>query len=150
VVPLASTGDTAALRRYLRELLTKQGLANTPRADDLLTAVTEAATNAVKHAGNGEARIWLNGDNARVVVSDHGHGIQPTNLARATLETGYSSRATLGMGYALMLETVDRLALCTSDSGTSVLIDVNFRPRAANEERLLGRFVPSEAAGRPL
>ena len=75
-----------------------------------------------------------------VEIQDRGTGIAPAQLARATLEAGFSTRVSLGMGFHMMLQTVDTLALCTSDRGTTVLLQVSNRPRATDQESLLARY----------
>jgi anti-sigma regulatory factor (Ser/Thr protein kinase) len=145
VQPLARTEDATRFRRALRSLLAERGLDVVVRSDDALTAAMEAATNAVKHGRDGQARAWVGRDEVTVVVSDRGAGIQPQDLARATLEGGYSTAATLGMGYHLMLRTVDLMALSTSEAGTQVLLRVGGRA-AAPEQQFLDRFPRADAA----
>ena len=110
------------------------------RVADLCTSVTEAATNAIKHGNGGTSRVWVNAEGIAVEIQDRGTGIAPAQLARATLEAGYSTRVSLGMGFHMMLQTVDTLALCTSDRGTTVLLQVSNRPRATEQESLLARY----------
>lgn len=138
--PLVQTADATLFRRALRALLVGRGLDQVVRVDDILTAAMEAATNAVKHGRGGEARVWLGDGDVLVEVSDQGDGIQPHHLARATLEGGYSTEATLGMGYHLMLRMVDLLVLCTSESGTRVLLRVGGQILETPEQQLLDRF----------
>ena len=71
------------------------------RIDDLCTATTEAATNAVKHGSGGEATVWAIGDSVTVQIADNGAGIAPAHLARATLEQGFSTRVSLAWGFIL-------------------------------------------------
>ncbi|WP_165864151.1 DUF4118 domain-containing protein [Capsulimonas corticalis] len=137
---LGSAADAAHLRGDLRTHLEAQGMANRVRTDDLMTCVMEAATNAVKYGRGGEAAFWTAEDHVAVLITDRGDGIQPSDLARATLESGYSTRATLGMGYTLMLQTADLLALCTSDAGTSLLIRVGNQPLQTAQDEFLARY----------
>ena len=81
--------------------------------------------NAVTHGG-GVGTAWVSaGDDGtvQVRVEDHGAGIQMANLPRATLARGFSTKATLGHGLKLMLETIDRLYLLTGPTGTTVVIE---------------------------
>ena len=143
---LHEAGDASVFRHALRALVIEQGLAEAIRMDDLLTSVTEAATNAVKHGQAGEARVWLGGSEVSVLISDRGTGILPSDLARATLQHGYSSQATLGMGYALILQMADLVALATSEDGTDVLLRVGGVVPASAEEQFLDRFTLRLAA----
>jgi anti-sigma regulatory factor (Ser/Thr protein kinase) len=83
----------------------------------------------------------MDGDSIAVQITDKGTGIAPTHLARATLEQGYSTRVSLGMGFHLMLHTSDVLALSTTPQGTSILLRVGSSPRPSDEDALLARYV---------
>ncbi len=94
------------------------------RVGDLVIAVSEAGMNAIVHAGAGTA--WVSaGENGtvQVRVEDHGGGISMENLPRATLARGFSTKATLGHGIKMMLETADRLSLLTGPTGTIVVVE---------------------------
>jgi anti-sigma regulatory factor (Ser/Thr protein kinase) len=110
------------------------------RLDDICTAATEAATNAVKHGNGGTAHVWLEDNSVSVLIEDDGSGISPAQLARATLERGFSTRVSLGMGYYMMLEAVDSLALSTSPRGTSILLKVGTEERMSTEQNLLAHY----------
>lgn len=136
---LQETVDASTLRHAIQDLAAEAGL-DAGRVADLCTSVTEAATNAIKHGGGGTARVWADPGNIWVQIQDRGIGIAPAQLARATLEAGYSTRVSLGMGFHMMLQTADALALCTSDQGTTILLQVANRPRATEQEALLARY----------
>ena len=134
--------DSVAATR-LRQLV--HGAANgtsldAARLDDLLTATTEAATNAVKHGGGGRSTVWVTESCVTVLVEDNGRGIPADHLARATLEKGYSTLVSLGMGFHLMLECADSLSLSTGETGTAVMLEVSNRHRASDGEALLARY----------
>jgi anti-sigma regulatory factor (Ser/Thr protein kinase) len=139
-MPLQATADVSALRGAVHHLASEAGM-EPDRAADLSTSVTEAAANAIKHGNGGAARVWSEAGGIWVEIQDRGAGIAPAQLARATLEAGYSTRVSLGMGFHMMLQTADTLALCTSDRGTTVLLQVANRPRATDQESLLARYV---------
>ena len=113
---------------------------NPDRVDDLCTATTEAATNAVKHGSGGQATVWSVGDAVTVRIADNGCGIAPAHLARATLEQGFSTRVSLGMGFHLMLQSTDTLALCTDVHGTVVFLQVSNKSRPTDQESVLARY----------
>ena len=138
-LPLVLSQDASTLRHKLQGIACMRGM-EPGRVADLCTSVTEAATNAIKHGNGGSARVWANAEGLVVEVQDRGRGIAPAQLARATLEAGYSTRVSLGMGFHMMLQSVDTLALCTSDQGTTVLLQVSNRPRATEQEALLARY----------
>lgn len=123
--PLALTRVTIrTLRRQVDACCHDAGLP-TDRQNDLVTAVGEAAMNAVVHAGGGEGRVYNDPQRGtvQVWVTDRGHGIKEDALHRATLEKGFSSVGTLGHGFWMMLKTADRVYLLTSASGTTVVME---------------------------
>lgn len=93
------------------------------RCFDLVTAVSEAAMNAVVHAGGGEGQVFADADTIQVWVQDNGAGIDVAHLPRATLEKGYTTAGSLGHGMKMMLQTVDRISLLTGETGTTVVLE---------------------------
>ena len=130
--PLTPVGEAVALTREgglrdLRQMAKEaaQGAGHTEeRQYDLLTAVSEAGMNAILHGdgGTGQVSVGENGT-VQVRVEDHGSGIAMENLPRATLSRGFSTKATLGHGLKMMLETADRLYLLTGPGGTTVVLE---------------------------
>lgn len=131
--------DASDLRHTLMQIGESSGM-NLERIADLCTATTEAATNAIKHGNGGRATVWAEGDMVTVQIEDHGTGITPAHLARATLEQGFSTRVSLGMGFHLMLQSTDALALCTDSHGTIILLQVSNKPRPTIEDAVLSRY----------
>ena len=131
--------DASALRHTLSRLGQETGM-DPERVDDLCTATTEAATNAIKHGDGGLATVWADHDAITVQIEDHGTGIAPAHLARATLEQGFSTRVSLGMGFHLMLQSTDALALCTDSHGTTIFLQVFNKPRPTAQEAALARY----------
>jgi anti-sigma regulatory factor (Ser/Thr protein kinase) len=96
------------------------------RANDLLTAVGEAALNAVMHAGGGTLRAFADGADevAQIWVEDRGGGIAVESLPQATLERGFTTGGEgFGHGFWLMLKTIDRVYLLTGPDGTTVVLE---------------------------
>jgi anti-sigma regulatory factor (Ser/Thr protein kinase) len=121
-LPLSRTGGIAALRGLAKQAALTQGFADT-RWQDLITATSEAAMNAVVHGGGGQGQVCASADTVQVWIEDQGTGIDVAHLPQATLEKGYSSAGTLGHGMKMMLSTVDRLWLLTSSLGTTVVLE---------------------------
>ncbi len=136
---LTTPADASSLRHALVKVAHASGM-DDARIDDLCTASTEAATNAVKHGNGGRATVWLVGDAVTVQIADNGSGIAPAHLARATLEQGFSTRVSLGMGFHLMLQSTDTLALCTDVHGTTVFLKVSNKSRPSVQDMVLGRY----------
>jgi len=122
-IPLTPVTGLAALRRCMRDAAKHAGYED-DRCQDLVTASSEAAMNAIVHAGGGRARVCVDdGDKIQVWIDDRGKGIALDQLPRATLDRGYSTKDTLGHGFWLMLRTADRAYVLTSQSGTTVVIE---------------------------
>ena len=136
---LTTAADASALRHALVKVAHATGM-DDARIDDLCTATTEAATNAVKHGNGGRATVWSVGDAVTVQIADNGSGIAPAHLARATLEQGFSTRVSLGMGFHLMLQSTDTLALCTDVHGTTVFLKVSNKSRPTIQDTVLARY----------
>ncbi len=136
---LTEAADASTLRHALSRIGRDTGM-DRDRVDDLCTATTEAATNAVKHGNGGSATVWAVGDSVTVQIADNGSGIAPAHLARATLEQGFSTRVSLGMGFHLMLQSTDTLALCTDVHGTIVFLQVSNQSRPSIQESVLARY----------
>lgn len=98
------------------------------RHTDLLSTVGEALDNALKHAGGGAYEAFARDDCLQVAVSDDGPGIDFRTLPRATLVPGFSTAASLGMGFTIMLQLCERVLL-TTRPGRTVLV-LEFAPSA--------------------
>ena len=119
-----SLSRESGLRTLRHLVLDAAGDMPAERQHDMVTAVSEAAMNAVVHGGGGTGQVSVGQDGiVQVRVEDHGSGISVENLPRATLSRGFSTKATLGHGLKMMLETVDRLYLLTGPSGTTVILE---------------------------
>jgi PAS domain S-box-containing protein len=130
--PLVPVGEAIALTREgglrdlrLRAQAAAQGAGHSEeRQFDLITAVSEAGMNAILHGGGGTGQVSVGeSGTVQVRVEDQGGGIAMENLPRATLSRGFSTKATLGHGLKMMLETADRLYLLTGSSGTTVVLE---------------------------
>ncbi len=98
---------------------------------DLVTAVGEAAMNAVAHGGGaGRGRVHADADTVQVWVSDQGGGIPVECLAQATLKRGHSTAGSFGHGFWLMLNTLDRVWLLTGPTGTTLVLEQSRASRA--------------------
>ena len=132
-VVLSDPSHAGEARRLALHFAEKSGLNETERGA-VAIAVTELATNILKHAGSGTIlceRIGENGSSGlRVLALDKGPGIP--NLAQA-LEDGYSTSGTAGNG----LGAVQRLAThfdvyALARHGTCVLAEFWSKRKAPN------------------
>jgi PAS domain S-box-containing protein len=115
-------------RHEIRDALIRLGLSG-ERLDSFITAVGEAINNVVKHAGGGKISAGARDGLLWVSVSDTGAGIEHLSLPRAILEKGFSTKPSLGLGYSIMLNAADRLALATGPAGTHVILEKNLKPK---------------------
>lgn len=125
---ILSSSSLRSVRQCVREVAVAQGQ-DTERWQNLLTAVGEASMNAVVHAGGGQAQVAAGEDGlVQVWVEDQGTGIDVRRLPRATLERGFSTGGSLGHGFWLILQTVDRVWLLTGLTGTTVVLEQGRTP----------------------
>jgi anti-sigma regulatory factor (Ser/Thr protein kinase) len=110
------------IRQQVMETASEVGMPQA-RAQDLETATQEAAANAVRHAGEGEARVHADRATGtlQVWVRDMGKGITDHLIHRA-VESGWTTGG-FGQGFHLMWLTCDRLYLLTGTSGTTVVLE---------------------------
>jgi PAS domain S-box-containing protein len=125
--PLEAMADYPALRQPLQEAAESAGMCPTS-ARDLVLAVGEAATNAIKHAAQGRCALYRTPDRLLARVSDHGTGVRFEDLPATILQPGFSTKISLGMGYTLILELVDRVWLATEPEGTVVQLEKWIHP----------------------
>jgi len=118
----------SALRRIVMAAAEANGF-SLDRTDDLVTATSEAAMNAVVHAGGGVATVTVTPAHELFVwVEDKGDGINLSEIPSATLEKGYTTAGTLGHGFFLILNTVDCIYLLTGASGTTIVMEQHAIP----------------------
>lgn len=126
-IRLDAWNSYARLRANLAELAHYEGFTE-EGAQDLVLAVGEATTNAIKHARGGLCQAAVMHDRVVVRVSDDGNGMNPEDLPRI-LEATNANQIALGMGYQLILQLADAVWLATGPSGTIVQIEMR-RARA--------------------
>lgn len=127
--------DVKHCRQLVQEHARAAGMAE-DRINDLCLCTSEATTNALKHAGGGEMSLTHSGGMLRVRVMDHGSGIDAMQLPHATLLRGYSTRASMGLGFTLMHEMSDRVCLATDSEGTILILEMAVHPEAEIDRAL--------------
>ena len=123
-VALTQTEGLSHLRHDAQAAAQAVGLPE-ERGFDLVLAVGEAGMNAIVHAGAGTGQVFWDPERhlVQVRVEDQGEGISVENLPRATLKRGFSTKATLGHGMKMILQTVGCLWLLTGPQGTVVVLE---------------------------
>ena len=90
---------------------------------DVRTPVGEALVNALRHAGGGTYQLFAREETLQVMIRDEGPGIDFRTLPRATLQRGFSTESSLGMGFTIMLQVCERVLLSTRPGRTSVVLE---------------------------
>ena len=127
-IPLTTDGGLSGLRWAAKRAALALGMAD-DRWQDLITAASEAAMNAVVHAGGGIGRVCADeASTVQVWVEDQGRGIDMEALPRAALAKGYTTAGSLGHGMKMMLEATDRVWLLTGSAGTTVVMEQDRQP----------------------
>ncbi|MEO7714579.1 MAG: PAS domain S-box protein [Capsulimonas sp.] len=117
----------AGVRADVRSAATSLGISD-QRLNDLVTAVSEAAMNAVVHAKSAQYSVCEHREAIQVWIKDYGNGIEISQLHRATLERGFTTEDSLGHGFWLMLHTCDRIWLHSSSAGTTLVLEQDTVP----------------------
>ena len=89
----------------------------------LLVAFSEGATNMLKHAGGGTYKVAKAKKKVQLILSDKGPGIDFRQLPKAALVPGFSTTQTLGLGFTLMMALTDRIFVCVSPHGTTLVLE---------------------------
>ncbi|ALF08791.1 ATP-binding protein [Parageobacillus thermoglucosidasius] len=127
--------DIPICRNLAKEKLESEGLSQ-PTIMRWLLVLSEAITNAIKHAEEGTMTILKDEKNneIRFVIEDKGPGFALKDLPKKTLLAGYSTKKSLGQGFTLMMTIAKRVLLFTSPKG-SVLI-LSFDIHKKNRDQL--------------
>lgn len=129
VIALSWDDGLRTLRHMARDAALAEGLSE-QQVIDLVSAVGEAAMNAIVHVGSGEGRVFISPGSPAVQVRiiDHGSGIALEHLPAATLRQGFTTAGTLGRGMKMMLQMADRVFLLTNPTGTIVILEQERTP----------------------
>lgn len=123
----AVPGALGSLRGEVASIAHRCGLSD-QRVNEVVLAVTEAATNAVKHAypsdapGQVSASAEIDQGLLQIVIADHGQG-----MGRRSVSPG------LGLGLPLIAALADAVDVVAVDPGTE--IRMRFRCPAATSPR---------------
>lgn len=135
-LPICNGPEYAAARAAISKVCGDAGMLP-ERSDDLLIAAGEAISNVLKHARDGCCQIYESGEVVGLRISDHGGGILSGDLPAAILQSGFSTKVSLGMGYTMMLELCDHVWLSTDGNGTTVQLEKRIAPVPPQQNLLL-------------
>lgn len=125
---IEKAADLAQMRQVIRETLERFQISPS-RLLHYIVAVNEAASNTIAHGEAGRVDIYLSRKEqiCRIVVFDQGGGISLADLPQVTLMPGYSTQASLGVGFHVMLTYADRVLLNSSPQGTKIVLELDTR-----------------------
>jgi len=84
--------------------------------------VSEATTNMLVHGGGGGTmRLCLVGRRLRAIVADRGPGLNFLNWTESA--GGGTGQPSMGYGYKIILDNLERVYLHTGDEGTTLVLD---------------------------
>lgn len=132
--------ELRVIRHEIEKVAQSLGMAE-DRVSELLVAAGEAITNAVKHAGGGSVSMHKTDESVMVVVSDKGPGIPALALPEVALRRGYSTTGTLGMGYKIMIQLMDKVYLATDESGTVVGMEAKLHRSDISSGSMMNRVL---------
>ena len=138
--------EVGAARKMAAQLLEEEKM---PRQYILHVAlcVSEAATNIIKHAAEGDVEIRKLNDIVRVIFRDHGPGMDIEKLPNMIFLKGYSTKESLGFGFSIIYKFADKIYLDTSEKGTLLIMDFliqrisTLKEQSLNYERLLSAAI---------
>ncbi|HEX2952327.1 MAG TPA: PAS domain S-box protein [Armatimonadota bacterium] len=125
------------IRQAVTDIATANGMEE-DRVFDFVICLSEAMTNAFKHAGGGTVSLHRLKEALFAVIDDHGPGIPAVNLPELALKRGYTTATSLGMGYKTMISLADRICLATGPDGTMVGIEMYLHTQPAKPQEFPG------------
>jgi CheY-like chemotaxis protein len=135
VTKIDASGDIGKARGECLQAL-RQHQVDAELSFDLALCVTEAATNAFKHARNARVEMTIEPEVVWVLCQDDGDGIDFGAWAvEAPIDRGAAPRPQLGYGYTIMLALLDRVSLCTGPHGTRILLEMRLDERHTADAR---------------
>ncbi len=121
MVTVADASHVASARRMASDLARGLGF-DEPTTGRVALAVTEMATNLVKHAGRGEVLVAAGGgDEVEILALDRGPGM--ANVDRC-FEDGHSTVGSPGTGLGALRRLATTLDVYSRSGGTALLVRV--------------------------
>ncbi|WP_083978880.1 HD domain-containing phosphohydrolase [Bacillus alveayuensis] len=131
-MPINNVNDVPRSRAFVSQYLSNYHIVKSKM--QVLLAVSEATTNLVKHATEGEISVFFKNNLFQVLITDKGSGIPLHELPKTILVSGYSSKRSLGKGFSLMSTFSERVAVYTSSEGTKILLEFACQPNVKNND----------------
>ncbi|MCY9666522.1 ATP-binding protein [Paenibacillus alginolyticus] len=119
---IAERPDIPKARDLAKQSLNELGGISPADIMSHLLVISEAITNILKHASQGNMKIVATDSKIHVVVEDNGPGFSLKLLPNTTLMAGYSTKKSLGQGFTLMMKMTECVLLSTVPGEGSTLI----------------------------
>jgi anti-sigma regulatory factor (Ser/Thr protein kinase) len=125
--------DIPKARDLAKQSLNELGDISPPDLMSHLLVISEAITNILKHASQGNMKIVETDAKIHVLVEDSGPGFPLKLLPNTTLMAGYSTKKSLGQGFTLMMKMAELVLLSTvPDEGSTLILVFNRKAGAKN------------------
>ncbi|WP_077214349.1 ATP-binding protein [Bacillus dakarensis] len=126
--------DIPKTRNSVQKVLEKKGLANAKMMSWLL-ALSEAITNTIKHAEEGQLILIENDEQNELlfVIQDKGPGFPLEDLPKKILLSGYSTKRSMGQGFTIMRKMAKQILLYTSPKGSTLILIFDLGTRKSEE-----------------
>lgn len=121
-IVLAVATDVNTAREATQAYLQKRGCSQ-QRLFHIILSISEAATNVIKHAGQGVLQIRALEHGVRVSVADQGPGMDFDKLPNMIFLQGFSTKISMGYGFSIIYRFADKVYLSTSERGTYLAMD---------------------------
>lgn len=125
----------AQVRQDIINFCINKGLSE-DNAYEFELGIGEALANAVKHAKGGDVYAGTRDDIVWVAIVDHGTGIDTFTLPKVALLLGFSTKASMGLGYTMILAVSDHVKLATGPGGTTILMEKRLTPVGDIDRRI--------------
>lgn len=89
----------------------------------ILLAISEGATNVIKHGKSGKLTIYIKDGFIKMILSDKGDGMPFDKIPYMVFFGGFSTKISLGFGFSLMYQFADKLLLNTTNTGTTIILE---------------------------
>jgi PAS domain S-box-containing protein len=129
---VSKSEDVGEIRKSIEKIAVAEGMDESKIAD-FAVAISEASTNALKHAGEGFASLHKLNGALMFVVKDCGPGIEAMTIPQVAFVRGYTTAGTLGMGYKIIISLSDQVYLATSAQGTTVGIKMDLHAKTKED-----------------
>jgi anti-sigma regulatory factor (Ser/Thr protein kinase) len=117
---ITDSATLAEARTRLGDAIELLGISGA-RRDETVLCASEAATNTLVHGGGGgTVSLVPFDDRVRLVVADSGPGLNFLNWLE---NPSTRAQASMGYGYKIILDHIDRVCLHTGTSGTTLILD---------------------------